>query len=78
MGLHNCRFAIAASLVVGLTWFGLAAGHAQTPAVKAAGKEPTFLFEMRGKPWGRIFEWLTDQTGQQSQPRQLSLLAEAG
>jgi len=24
---------------------------------------PTFTFEMRGKPWASVFEWLTDKTG---------------
>jgi hypothetical protein len=26
-------------------------------------EERAFSFEMRGKPWGAVFEWLTDKTG---------------
>src|SRR5438132_131851 len=34
------------------------------PAEKIDEKPlPTYAFEMRDKPWGAVFEWLTDQTG---------------
>jgi type II secretory pathway component GspD/PulD (secretin) len=36
--------------------------RAQQPRTRP-GAEPTFLFEMRGKSWAAIFEWLTDKTG---------------
>src|SRR5262245_56994472 len=32
-------------------------------AKPTAGKEKTYVFEMRNKQWGTIFEWLTDNTG---------------
>src|SRR5947209_3434495 len=33
------------------------------PADKPAEKVETYEFVMRDKPWGAVFEWLTDNTG---------------
>src|SRR5262245_55139564 len=62
----------------GLLFMGLAASTAQGPKKgdpkKDAGKEPVpagrvnwhekkIAFEMRGKEWRTVFEWLADQSG---------------
>jgi hypothetical protein len=43
---------LACSLVTGIS--------GQEPTKK---DEPSYLFEMRGKTWGTVFEWLADKTG---------------
>ena len=48
--------------IVTLAWLGNVA-EGQDLRSKPKESEPTFLFEMRGKPWAAIFEWLTDKTG---------------
>lgn len=60
----TCRYAVRAiAVLLAITWLSAAFSHAQQGAPKPAGSEPTYLFEMRGKPWAQIFEWLTDTTG---------------
>jgi hypothetical protein len=63
-------------VVVGALFIGAATaqGLAQTGAdkqpdkkaaadKKAPGDDKLLTFEMRNKPWGTVFEWLTDKTG---------------
>ena len=55
------------ALLAGLLLSGLAPAFAQTraedPGDKKAAEQKLFNFEMRGKPWSSVFEWLADNTG---------------
>ena len=62
------RTITATALALGLLACGLAQGRAQTTgdqteAKKVAPEPKAYTFEMRGKPWPAVFEWLTDKTG---------------
>jgi type II secretory pathway component GspD/PulD (secretin) len=67
---------VAIALLAGLFCCGLAE---VLPAQEVAGGKPerqpmegqSFTFEMRGKPWGAVFEWLTDKTGTPFIPRDI-------
>jgi hypothetical protein len=56
------------ALTAGLLGFAPTAS-AQTQ--RQSRTEETFTFEMRGKPWGAVFEWLTDKTGIPFIPRDI-------
>src|SRR5437870_2871424 len=68
------RIAVCLGLAVGIGVISLAgAGLAQGPKKDAGKKEPVpastvdwhekkIAFEMRGQTWGKVFEWLADQT----------------
>ena len=59
------RYFKGIALALGLLLGSLFQAQAQTgekPANKKA-EEKSFSFEMRGRPWSAVFEWLTDKTG---------------
>ncbi len=69
------RLGVSLFLITGLAFMSLTvAGLAQGPKKDAGKKEPVpastinwhekkIAFEMRGQPWGKVYEWLADQTG---------------
>jgi hypothetical protein len=62
------RYRVLLALVAGLLACSLVRESAaqESPRRQLAQQAPgdqAFTFEMRGKPWAAVFEWLTDKTG---------------